>query len=270
MSKYAMVVNVSKCVDCRCCTIQCKDEYVWNDYPPFSAGMTYRGDKWIRVEEVERGVYPKAKFSSVPILCVQCDDAPCTKAYPEAIHKRDDGIVIIDPEAAMDEGIVDSCPYGVIYWNEDLDIGQKCTFCVHRLEEGEQPRCVMACPAGALIFGTEEELAPILDDTEPLFPELEYTQPRVYYMGVPKAFVAGNVYDRVDDECLQEVAVSALSLRTGESKTVSTDEFGDFWLENLDQGDLLVLRFQKPGYQYRMRLVYAGQSVNIGDVGMFK
>jgi Fe-S-cluster-containing dehydrogenase component len=66
-----------------------------------------------------------------------------------------DGIVIIDPvKAKGQKAIVNSCPYRVIFWNAELEIPQKCTLCAHRLDEGEkQPRCVEACPTGALVFG---------------------------------------------------------------------------------------------------------------------
>ncbi len=44
-----------------------------------------------------------------------------------------------------------SCPYGVIFWNEDKQVAQKCTLCAHLLDEGwKEPRCGQACPTGAL------------------------------------------------------------------------------------------------------------------------
>ena len=72
-----------------------------------------------------------------------------------AVYRREDGIVIIDPEKAKGQkDIVNACPYRVIFWNEELELPQKCTMCAHRLDEGEkEPRCVEACPTGALVFG---------------------------------------------------------------------------------------------------------------------
>jgi len=49
--------------------------------------------------------------------------------------------------------IGDSCPYDVIYWNEEKKLTQKCTLCAHRLENGGIPRCVEAFPSDAILFG---------------------------------------------------------------------------------------------------------------------
>ena len=78
------------------------------------------------------------------------------KSQDAAVYQRPDGIVLIDPEKAKDrKEIVDTCPYGAIWWNQETATPQKCTFCVHLLEDGwQQPRCVQACPTDALIGGT--------------------------------------------------------------------------------------------------------------------
>ena len=60
---------------------------------------------------------------------MHCQDAPCVDAAIDgAVYRRDDGIVIIDPEKAKgQERIVNTCPYRVIFWNQELQIPQKCT-----------------------------------------------------------------------------------------------------------------------------------------------
>jgi len=200
---------------------------------------------------------------------MHCDNAPCIAAYPEAVYKRSDGIVIIDPMAPMDEGIVASCPYGTIFWNEELQIGQKCTLCVHRLEEGEVPRCIISCPAQALFIGEETALAPLIEKAEPLHPEYG-AMPRVHYISLPKRLIAGSVYDVRADECLKDATITVRSLRTGEMWAANTDEFGDFWLEELEPRDLVMVRFEKPGYLPRMRLVYTREDRVLGDLAMWK
>jgi Fe-S-cluster-containing dehydrogenase component len=41
---------------------------------------------------------PKVTVSYIPKLCHHCDDAPCVAVCEaEAIYKREDGLVIIDP-----------------------------------------------------------------------------------------------------------------------------------------------------------------------------
>lgn len=92
--------------------------------------------------------------------CMHCEDPLCVKAAKnKAVYKRPDGIVIIDPEKAKGQKqIVSACPYSAIWWNEETQTPQKCTFCAHLLDQGwKVPRCVQACPTGALSFQSLEE-----------------------------------------------------------------------------------------------------------------
>ncbi len=70
----------------------------------------------------------------------------------KAVYKRKDGLVLIDPKKAKGrKEIVDSCPYGVIYWNDQQGIPQKCTGCAHLIDDGwTETRCTQVCPTGAL------------------------------------------------------------------------------------------------------------------------
>ena len=95
------------------------------------------------------GSSPRSKSSIFPSLCMHCDNAPCMKVAPAgAVYKREDGLVIIDPEKAKGRReIVESCPYGAIYWNEEEQLAQKCTGCAHLIDEGwTQTRCSQGCP----------------------------------------------------------------------------------------------------------------------------
>lgn len=84
-------------------------------------------------------------------------------AAPDAVYRREDGLVIIDPaKAAGHSELVDACPYGAIYWNDDLGLPQKCTGCAHLVDAGALPHCVDACATGALQFGEEEDLADLV------------------------------------------------------------------------------------------------------------
>ena len=127
MTRLAMVIDISRCTACYCCFIACKDEYWGNDYLPYSAGQPKLEQFWVNVVKKERGKSPNIKIAYIPVLCMQCDQAPCMKAAKEnAVYKRSDGIVIIDPEKAVGQRqIVDACPYHVIYWNEEKQLPQK-------------------------------------------------------------------------------------------------------------------------------------------------
>lgn len=154
------VFDVSKCSGCRNCQIACKDEHVDNDWSPYAKPQPDIGQVWNRIEEKVRGQVPKVKVAYTLRMCQHCDDAPCMKAAPDAVYKRDDGLVIIDPEKAKDcEKLVNACPYGAIFWNKELEIPQKCTGCAHLVDAGRVPHCVDVCAHGAIRFGDEEEFA---------------------------------------------------------------------------------------------------------------
>ena len=65
LTSYIAIIDVTKCIDCRSCTIQCKDEFALNDFPGYSAAMPFRGQKWMTHQLVERGTFPKVKFASI-------------------------------------------------------------------------------------------------------------------------------------------------------------------------------------------------------------
>ena len=65
--------------------------------------------------------------------------------------------MLIDANKARGvKGLVDSCPYGAMYWNEEANVAQKCTMCAHLLDsedwEPGVPRCVHSCPTEAMKF----------------------------------------------------------------------------------------------------------------------
>jgi Fe-S-cluster-containing dehydrogenase component len=249
-----MVVDITKCNACYSCFIACKDEYWDNDYPPYSAGQPRHGQFWMDLVKKERGACPWVKVAYIPVPCMHCDSAPCVKAAKNrAVYKRPDGIVIIDPKKAVGQRqIVDACPYHAIFWNEEKQLPQKCTFCVQRLEEGKIPKCVQVCPSGALMFGDlddpRSDVAKIVASkkTEALNPERK-TKPRVYYLGLPKLFIAGSVVFGDVDECAEGVKVTLMGQAAGKSTETSTNNFGDFEFDGLGAGTYSV-KFKCQGY----------------------
>ena len=268
----AMLIDIDRCNGCRCCQIACKDEHVDNDWMPIARPQPDIGQFWIKVTDVVQGSVPKVRVRYMLDICQHCDDAPCIAACDsQAIYKRDDGIVIIDPEKCTgSRQCIKTCPYDVIYFNGDQNIAQKCTFCAHLLDDGwREPRCVDVCPTDALRFGEETELKDYLNGAELLKPECN-TQPRVYYKGLlNKYFVAGAVYDPVDDECLDGCKV-ALTGADGAKVSVSTDDFGDFWFERLEPGTYSLL-VEKEGHQTRrIDDIDAREDLNVGDIELHK
>ena len=244
MKKWNLVIDVAKCHDCNNCFLSCKDEYVGNDFPPFSVAQPNHGHRWMNIMRKERGQYPKVDVAYLPIPCMHCDDAPCIKQSKNgAVHKRADGIVLIDPgKAKGQKPIVDACPYGAIWWNEEHNLPQKCTLCVHLLDQGwKEPRCVQACPTGALriikVENAEMEEIVKSEILEIFHPEYN-TKPRVYYENLYRythCFIAGSVAVEKDgvSDCAQGATVTLIK-ETQRKKTV-TDTFGDFKFDGLEE-----------------------------------
>lgn len=242
------VYDLDKCNGCHNCQIACKDEHVENEWLPYAKPQPDTGQFWCKVEEEVCGRTPHVRVRYLPTQCNHCDEAPCMKNC-DALYKRDDGLVILDPEKSKGKKeIVDSCPYGAIYWNDELEIPQKCTGCAHLLDDGwAVPRCVDACCTGALRFGEEEEFAEELKNAVVLQPELG-TSPRVYYLNMPKRFVAATVVDIDEDEVVEGAEV--ILQRASDDEVVlssHTDEFGDVWLENVEP-ESYTMWLKKEGY----------------------
>jgi len=268
----AMVIDINICNGCYNCQIACKDEHVGNDWAPYAKPQPDTGQFWMKNTDIVQGTVPKVRVRYMHDICQHCDDAPCiTACKAKAIYKREkDGIVIIDPTKCTGaRQCLDACPYKVIYFNTDLNIAQKCTFCAHLLDDGwKETRCVDSCPTGALKFGEEKDLKEWIDKAEILHPEFK-TKPRVYYIGLPnKYFVAGAVYDPGADECLQGATVTLTNAK-GKKQKLTTDEFGDFWFERQEPGKY-TLDVEMKGYLPRkMEAIDASKDINVGDIQLY-
>ena len=278
MAKWGMVIDISRCTGCYCCFAACKDEYWDNDYPPYSAAQPKHGQFWMNIENKERGTYPYVKVAYMPVPCMHCDDAPCLKAAKDgALYKRPDGIVIIDPQKAGGQRqIVDSCPYGVIYWDEEKQLPQKCTFCAHRLEEGKIPRCVQVCPSEAIKFGDlddpKSEVSKLLKSgkAEVFHPE-HNAKPRVYYKDlhkVTKCFIAGAVIYGDVDECAEGVTTTLID-PSGKSVETKTNTYGNFEFDGLNVGKYSV-KFECAGYASKTIDVDLKTDSYLGDITLTK
>jgi tetrathionate reductase subunit B len=268
----ALVIDITRCNGCHNCQIACKDEHVGNDWTPYAKPQPDTGHFWQKVIDVVQGTVPKVRVRYMHTICQHCDEAPCiTACKSKAIYKREDGIVIIDPEKCVGaRQCLDACPYGVIYFNSDLNIAQKCTFCAHLLDDGwKEPRCVDACPTDALRFGEEKDLKEWIAKGEVLHPEYK-AKPRVYYIGLPnKYFIAGAVYDPEADECLEGATVTLIGAK-GKKSTLKTDNFGDFWFERQEPGKYS-LEVSMKGYLTRkLEDIDASKDINVGDITLYK
>jgi len=220
------------------------DEYVGNDWPGIAAPMPRHGHRWIDILQKERGQAPMIDIAYVPTMCNHCDNAPCLAKGGDAVKKRADGIVIIDPDKAKGrKDLVESCPYGHIWWNEELQLPQIWPFDAHLLDQGwQQTRGQQACPTGAMraIKVEDDEMARMARDEslEVMKPEAG-TKPRVYYRNLwrySKSFIGGSVATEVGGivDCVEGADVHLI--KNGETiARTTTDNYGDFKFDKLDE-----------------------------------
>lgn len=245
MDKWNLIIDVGRCENCHNCVIAARDEHVGNDYPGYAAPASLASEAPIRILRRVQGSAPMLQTTYLPALCNHCDDAPCLEVGGDAIRKRDDGIVIIDPVKARGRrDIVHSCPYQAIVWNEEQQLPQTWIFDAHLLDAGwAGPRCAQVCP-------TEVFEALKIDDAamqdkarneglRVLLPRLK-TRPRVYYRGLDRwdsCFIGGSVSAIVDG--VVDCVVGAEVTLQQDGKPVSTvfsDAFGDFRFDGLPAG----------------------------------
>jgi len=198
--RYGMIIDLTECVRCRTCVVDCKAA----NHIPSQFDISVEPGKpvgRIWFEEHPVGTYPNVSMSFAPYLCMQCDDAPCIAACPEgAFYKRDDGIVAIDKDkckgSACSDLCISACPYGVVYYRDDLDIVDKCDLCAEaRLDKGRLPSCLEKCPGECFEIGDLDDPSSLISarlaegNAKPLSPELG-TKPKVYYIGSDADFQA--------------------------------------------------------------------------------
>lgn len=188
--RYAMVIDMRKCIGCHACSVACKSENavplgVWRNW----------------VKQIEKGKYPNVRVSFLPRLCNNCDKPPCVQVCPvRATWKRRDGIVVINPHICIGcRYCIMACPYDARYINPFKKIAQKCEWCVHRVDAGMAPACVVTCPTGALVFGNlndpDSEVARLLstNPVEVLKPQ-HGTEPHVFYLYADR-FAMKTIYE---------------------------------------------------------------------------
>lgn len=150
MTQRNLLVDIELCVGCQACEIACKQE---NNLPV--------GPRWMRVIQVgPKEVNGKLVMSFHPTRCMNCGKPPCVDVCPEkAITKRIDGDVLINQALCTGCMIcIEACPFGAPQFNPEANTVSMCTLCVHRIDKGLKPACVLACPTGAIQFGEINEV----------------------------------------------------------------------------------------------------------------
>ena len=276
MSKWNLIIDVAECTNCNLCTLATMDEYVDNEWPGYTAPMPKHGHKWIDIKQKERGQAPFIDIAYMPTMCNHCDIAPCIKAAPDVISKRDDGIVLIDPDKAKGrKDLVNACPYGHIWWNEERETAQAWPFDAHLLDTGwNKTRGDQSCPTGAMkaIKLDDDAMAKMADEEgyEVLNPEYG-TKPRIWYKNLWRystAFVGGSVSADANGivDCVEGAAVT-LSKDGSKLAELVTDNYGDFKFDRLEENSgRYTVEISSKQYGSKSIEFELGKSLYLGEI----
>lgn len=151
--QYGFYFESDRCIKCKSCETACLQ---WK-------GIKAGTIKLRRVDEVTTGVFPEIKRHFHSISCRHCAKAPCIDVCPaNAIVKQSNGIVLVKPDECIGcKECLAACPFGIPQFNEE-GLMQKCDMCLDRIDLGQPPICAVACPTGALLWGTLEELSELV------------------------------------------------------------------------------------------------------------
>ncbi|MGL9720372.1 tetrathionate reductase subunit TtrB [Symbiopectobacterium sp.] len=187
--RYAMLIDLRRCIGCQSCTVSCAIE----NHAPHDALRTHVSQYQVVLTETQ-----SVTNVLLPRLCNHCDQPPCVPVCPvQATFQREDGIVVVDNTRCVGCAYcVQACPYDARFINHETQTADKCTFCVHLLEAGLLPACVESCVGGTRIIGDLRDpnskisrmLAQHHSDIKVLMPE-QGTAPHVFYLGLDEAFV---------------------------------------------------------------------------------
>lgn len=154
-------VNPERCIGCRQCEFACAVAHS-RSKQPFTA-LTEDPLPKARIHVAPGPVFN----SSFPNRCRHCEPAPCAQVCPTGAMARDEDedLVLVDVGKCIACAMCAMvCPFDAVTFHRQANgtsprvVATKCDGCYDRVTAGDEPACVEACKAGALVFGELNEL----------------------------------------------------------------------------------------------------------------
>jgi tetrathionate reductase subunit B len=161
-----MLIQADACIGCDVCLKACKDEFVGNDYSPYSAAQPNTaygygpnhtfgwpntpsqasawvapGQNWLDVSEQVSGTFPDVKVRYLPLPCMQCDNAPCVVASRVVVC------------SGQDLDLQDQCSLDAVYTRLDGIV------LIDPQKSVNQPHLPASCPYGRIYWNAQASIA---------------------------------------------------------------------------------------------------------------
>lgn len=168
----AKLIDISKCIGCKACEAACME---WNDLRDeigsnngqFDSPRDLSDKSWTVMRFYEQEPNGRFEWLIRKDGCLHCDDPGCLAACPApgAIVQYANGIVDFHEENCIGCGYcIAGCPFDIPRISKKDSTVYKCTLCSDRVAVGLEPACIKACPTGALVFGSKEDMTDHAED----------------------------------------------------------------------------------------------------------
>lgn len=175
--QYAFQVDLDACTGCKACVTACH-----------SLNGLDESEIWRTTGLLHGGLPSAPAQQTITTSCHHCLEPACMHGCPTQAYEKDaiTGIVKhLDDQCFGCQYCTLMCPYDAPKYNSKLGIVRKCDMCSARLEKGEAPACVQACPNQAISIQVvdQEDIIQRSDANGflPGTPTPEHTMPTTLY-----------------------------------------------------------------------------------------